>query len=176
METDKNFKYFAFISYKREDEEWAIWLQHELEYYHLPALLNGREDLPKVFRPVFRDIDELKAGNLPEQIHEALASSLHLIVICSPRSAKSNWVNKDINSFIEIGKEKGFNNLERIFPFIVEGEPHAKDKKQECFPKVLRDLPADKERIGGNVSESGRDKAFIKVMAGMLPNVSMDTL
>lgn len=181
METGKPFKYYAFISYKREDEEWAIWLQHELEYYHLPALLNGREDLPKVFHPVFRDIDELKAGNLPSQIYEALASSLHLIVICSPRSAKSEWVNKEIETFIEIGKEKGFNNLEHVFPFIVEGKPH--DKAQECFPKALRDLPADKERIGGNVNESGgnvnesgRDKAFIKVMAGMLPNVSMDML
>lgn len=169
-------KYFAFISYKREDEEWAVWLQHELEYYHLPASLNGREDLPKVFRPVFRDIDELKAGNLPKQIHEALASSANLIVICSPRSAESIWVNNEIEAFIEIGKEKGINNLERVFPFIVEGTPHAKDQTSECFPKVLRDLPDDKERIGGNVNESGRDKAFIKVMAGMLPGVSIDTL
>lgn len=173
---NKPLKYFAFISYKREDEEWAVWLQHELEYYHLPASLNGREDLPKVFRPVFRDIDELKAGNLPEKIHEALASSANLIVICSPRSADSIWVNKEIETFVEIGNEKGINNLDRVFPFIVEGTPHAKDKSQECFPKVLRDLPDDKERIGGNVNESGRDKAFIKVMAGMLPNVSMDML
>jgi WD40 repeat protein len=169
-------KYFAFISYKREDEEWAVWFQHELEYYHLPASLNGREDLPKEFRPVFRDVDELKAGNLPEQIHEALASSANLIVICSPRSADSIWVNKEIESFVEIGNEKGINNLDRVFPFIVEGTPHAKDKTEECFPKILRDLPDDKERIGGNVNESGRDKAFIKVMAGMLPNISMDTL
>lgn len=174
MNEPKN--YFAFISYKRKDEEWAVWLQHELEYYHLPISLNGREDLPKVFRPVFRDIDELKAGNLPEQIHEALASSANLIVICSPRSAGSKWVNKEIETFVEIGKQKRINNLHRVFPFIVEGTPHAKDKTEECFPKVLRDLPDDKERIGGNVNESGRDKAFIKVMAGMLPNVSMDML
>lgn len=168
-----NKKYFAFISYKREDEEWAIWFQHELEYYHLPALLNGREDLPKVFRPVFRDIDELRAGNLPEQIHEALASSSFLIVICSPRSANSVWVNKEIETFLEIGKEQGVNHLDRIFLFIVEGIPH--DETQECFPKALRDLPAEQERIGGNVNEKGSDMAFIKVMAGML-NVDMDTL
>ena len=29
----QNYKYFAFISYKREDEEWAKWLQNELENY-----------------------------------------------------------------------------------------------------------------------------------------------
>ena len=105
MKNENKYKYFAFISYNRDDEEWAIWLQHEIEYYHLPTLLNGREDLPKIFRPVFRDIDELKAGNLPEQIHEALASSSHLIVICSPRSANSPWVNKEIETFI-LGREQ----------------------------------------------------------------------
>lgn len=179
---DKN-KYFAFISYKREDEEWAIWLQHELEYYHLPASLNGRDDLPKEFRPVFRDIDELKAGNLPQQIYDALASSLNLIVICSPRSANSKWVNKEIHDFIEIGKTKGINNLDRIFPFIVDGAPLAKEKTQECFPKILRDLPEKKERIGGNINEGGeknrigRERAFVKLLAGMLPkDIGFDML
>lgn len=171
---NESFKYFAFISYKREDEEWAVWLQHELEYYHLPASLNGREDLPKEFRPVFRDIDELKAGILPEQIHHALASSAHLIVICSPRSANSKWVNKEIEDFIEIGRQKGINNLERVFPFIVEGKRH--DPEQECFPKYFRELPDEMEILGGNVNESGRDKAFVKIIAGMLPNISMDML
>ena len=30
MEQQK--EYFAFISYKREDEKWTKWLQHALEY------------------------------------------------------------------------------------------------------------------------------------------------
>lgn len=180
-------KYFAFISYKREDEEWAIWFQHEMEHYHLPVTLNGRSDLPSEFRPVFRDIDELKAGNLPEQIYDALASSLYLVVICSPNSAKSEWVNKEIKDFIEIGKAKGVDNVRNVFPFIVEGHPHAQNEAEECFPKALLELPDEKERVGGNVSESGhgnngdvneigRDKAFMKVLAGMLPNVAFDEL
>ena len=61
---DKNYKYYAFISYSRQDEEWAMWLQHELEHYHLPDNLKNHEDLPKEFRPVFRDVDELKAGDI----------------------------------------------------------------------------------------------------------------
>lgn len=166
--------YFAFISYKREDEEWAVWFHHELENYHLPATLNGRADLPTEFRPVFRDIDELKAGNLPEQIYDALATSTFLVVICSPNAAKSEWVNKEIMDFIEIGKRKGINNLERVFPFIVEGK--RRDPDLECFPKVLRDLPNKMEILGGNVNESGRDMAFVKVLAGMLPYVAFDEL
>lgn len=172
--TDK--KYFAFISYKCEDEEWAKWLQHEIENYHLPATLHHRYDLPNNFRPVFRDIDELKAGNLPEQIYTALVASKNLIVICSPRSAKSEWVNKEINDFITIGKRQGIDNFERIFPFIVEGYPHAKSADEECYPIALKSFPSNKERLGGNVNESGRDKAFVKVLAGMLPNVSFDIL
>lgn len=173
---DKKNKYFAFISYKREDEEWAVWFHHELENYHLPTTLKGRDDLPTIFRPVFRDVDELKAGNLPEQIYNALADSTYLIVICSPNSATSKWVNKEILDFIKIGQTKGIDNVKNIFPFIVNGTPRSKNKSEECFPKALLDLPQNHERIGGNVNESGRDKAFVKVMAGMLPNVAFDEL
>ena len=35
-------EYYVFISYSSLDNEWAIWLRHELEYYHLPASFNGR--------------------------------------------------------------------------------------------------------------------------------------
>lgn len=169
---DGNYKYYAFISYSHEDEEWAVWLQHELENYHLPDSLKNREDLPKEFRPVFRDVDELKAGGLADQIYSALESSANLIVICSPRAVSSEWVNKEINDFVEIGNENGVNNLERIFPFIVEGTPKAQDEAQECFPKSLR----DKKLLAGNVNENGRDRAFVKIMAGMLPDVEFDDI
>ena len=165
---DNKYKYYAFISYKREDEEWAAWLQHEFEHYRLPSTLNGRQDLPTEFGPIFRDVDELSAGNLPAQIHAALEASAHLIVVCSPQSAKAEWVNKEISDFLEIGSQKGIDNTDNLFPFIVEGMPHAARAEEECFPAILRDLPTSKERIGGNVNETGRDKAFIKTLAGML--------
>ena len=45
-------EYFAFISYKNEDVERAIWVQHELEHYHhLPASYNGRTDIRQELRP-----------------------------------------------------------------------------------------------------------------------------
>ena len=47
MATDSK-KYFAFISYQRQDEEWAEWLQHRLEHYHLPAnIVANHPELPK---------------------------------------------------------------------------------------------------------------------------------
>ena len=79
-------EYFTFISYQGDDEKWAKWLAKELEHYHLPSTLNGK-DLPKSLRPIFRDVNELSAGNLPQQIYYALSISKNFIVVCSPRSA-----------------------------------------------------------------------------------------
>lgn len=157
-------EYFAFISYKSEDVEWAIWVQHELEHYHLPASYNGRADVPQKLRPVFRDIDELSAGNLPEQIKRALTNSQNLIVICSPQAATSPWVNQEVETFISLGR------TDRIFPFIVEG-----NSPKEFFPPALLNLPKNEERLGGDVSKNGRDAAFVKVVAGML-GVGFDSL
>ncbi len=184
--TDK--AYFAFISYTRHDEEWAKWLAHELEHYHLPMTLNGRDDLPQDLRPIFRDIDELSAGNLPQQIHQALESSKNLIVVCSPHSAQSPWVNKEVEEFIRMGK------TDKIFPFIVDGVAYSKNPDEECLPAALRGLTDDNERLGANVKEykdgpqrlckdcplpkgnnkqgdindKGRDAAVVKIVAGML--------
>lgn len=162
MEQSK--EYFAFISYKSEDVEWATWLQHELEHYHLPASFNGRTDVPQELRPVFRDIDELSAGNLPEQIKKALANSQNLIVICSLQAAESPWVNQEVETFIDLGR------TDRIFPFIVEG-----NSPSEFFPPALRNLPKNEERLGGDISKKGRDAAFVKIVAGML-GVDFDSL
>lgn len=164
-------EYFAFISYKREDERWAKWLAHQLDNYKLPSTLNGKE-LPPSLRKTFRDVDELSAGNLPEQIFHALSSSDYLIVVCSPLAAKSEWVNKEIEDFIKIKGGKS----DHIYPFIIDGEPFSKDPLQECFPEALRALPDDEERIGGNINEQGgRYAAVVKVIAGML-GVSFDSL
>ena len=166
---EKPKEYYAFISYKREDERWAKWLQHKLEHYKLPSNLNGRTDLPRHIRPVFRDISELNPGNLPQQIHDALEASKYLIVVCSPRAAKSEWVNKEIETFIAMGK-KDF-----IIPFIIEGTAHAADPAEECFPSAILHLPADQELLGANVGEMGRDAAVVKTVAQMF-GVRFDTL
>lgn len=154
-------EYYAFISYKREEEQWAKWLQHKLEHYKMPSSLNGRGDLPQEIRPVFRDSSELNPGNLPQQINNALAASRHLIVICSPHSAQSEWVNLEIESFIAMGKR------DRIIPFIIEGSPFAQDPSEECFPPAIRNLPKEQELLGANINEMGREAAAIKTVAQM---------
>ena len=158
---DSRYKYFAFISYKREDERWAKWLQHKLEHYRLPSNLNGRTDLPKEIRPVFKDTSELTPGNLPEQINEALEQSKYLIVICSPRSAQSEWVNKEVETF------KSMDKTGNIIPFIIDGRPYSSDHAEECFPQAILSLPREQEILGANINEMGRDSAAVKVVARM---------
>lgn len=162
---EKNYSRYsniAFISYKREDEAWAKWLQKKLEHYKLPAdILRDHPDLEFSERPrhVFKDTTDLSGGVLAKAIRSGLHSSKFLIVICSPLAAKSEWVCKEVQDFIDSGRE------EYIIPFIVEGEPYAKKKEKECFPTALKSLAGERELLGININENGRDSAAVKVVS-----------
>lgn len=154
-------EYYAFISYKREDEPWAKWLQYKLEHYRFPTNLNGRTNLPKNIYPTFRDVTDLTPGLLAERINNALCKSEWLIVVCSPRSAKSPWVCKEAQTFIDLGLS------DHIIPFVIEGNPFSNDINTECYPQALLDLKGSKELLGANINEMGRDAAAIKIVARM---------
>ena len=166
---EKNKEYYAFISYKREDEKWAKWLQNKLEHYKFPTNLNGRTDLPKNIRPTFRDVTDLNPGLLADEINNALCNSEWLIVICSPRSAKSPWVCKEAQTFIDLGR------ADHIIPFVIEGNPFSEDISTECYPEALLNLTGSKELLAANINEMGRDAAAIKVVARMF-NLRFDAL
>lgn len=159
MKQEKEF--YAFISYKREDEKWAKWLQDKLEHYRFPTNLNGRTDLPKNIRPTFRDVTDLTSGLLAEEINNALRNSEWLIVICSPRSAQSPWVCKEAQTFIDLGR------ADHIIPFVIEGKPFSDDISTECYPEALLNLTGSNELLAANINEMGRDAAAIKVVARM---------
>ena len=118
------FRYRAFISYSHQDKSWAAWLHRALEAYVIPRRLVGQTTAvgvtPARLAPVFRDRDELaSATDLGHKVNEALAQSGCLVVICSPRSAVSQWVNQEVLAFKRLGRS------ERIFCLIVDGEPGA---------------------------------------------------
>ena len=164
---EKDFDYYAFISYKREDEKWAKWLQNKLENYKLPAVIRKeKSDLPKEIRPIFRDKTGMEAGTIIDTIQEKLKRSQYLIVICSPQAAQSNWVGTEINAFIEMGRS------DRIIPFIVDGVPNSNDSR-ECFhPHIKEKIP---EPLGINIKEIGKQQAFVKTAAKLL-NIRFEVL
>lgn len=72
----ENFEYSAFISYKREDEKWAIWLQNNLERYSIPSAIRKEiPRLPKRIKPIFRDKTDLSAGGLSSSLRKELERS-----------------------------------------------------------------------------------------------------
>lgn len=164
---ESSYKYVAFISYSHKDESRAKWLQSFLEGYKMPTTdsLPILEEQYKSLRPIFRDTSELSSGILNDEIERALSLSRYLIVICSPNSAKSQWVNKEVEYFVKSGRTTN------IIPFIVDGEPG--DNESNCFPPALISLP--KEILGISMNEMGREAAAIKTISYML-GVSFDSL
>ena len=181
-------KYRAFISYSHRDTRWATWLHRSLESYRAPKSLvdtvTARGTVPKRLAPVFRDREELASSTaLGDVLNAALADSACQIVICSPSAAQSRWVNEEILAFKRLGRE------DRIFCFIVDGEPNASDisghEALECFPPALRyALGADgtlssvrMEPIAADArpGKDGRGNAKLKLIAGVL-GVEFDSL
>lgn len=168
-DTDTDFQYWAFISYAHKDTNFCSWLHKKLDSYRTPSSLvgetanDGIHTVPAKLYPIFRDREELPAGaNLTEAITAALRTSRYLVVICSPNSAQSFWVNQEIEYFISLGREK------YILPIILEGEPNSTDpQKPECFPPALR---APKEPLAADArkGKDGRDAAVMKLRAGLL--------
>ncbi|MBR0036883.1 MAG: TIR domain-containing protein [Bacteroidales bacterium] len=165
-------KNFAFISYNHHDVKWAKWLQKNLEHYKLPTEIHNEFEDSRFIRPVFRDQTDLNTGVLGNVLRDNLLASKFLIVLCSPNSAKSEWVSKEVQSFIEWGR------LDCIIPLIVDGQPNCYDPNLECFPRYLKEYTSEHpetELLGVSIEEVGKEKAFIRVVSRML-GVSFDTL
>lgn len=160
------FQYKAFISYSHQDEHWAKWLHKALESYRIPRRLRGGE-IPERLYPVFRDKDELSsAANLNENVRTALQNSESLIVICSPASAKSLWVNEEIRIFRS--QEGG----DRVFAMIVDGSATTGHHGQTCFPPALLEdgIVESHEPLAADPRKwaDGKTLAKLKLVAGIL--------
>src|SRR4051794_21123441 len=92
-------RYAVFISYRHAtvDRRWAKWLHRTLETYRVPRSLVRDRGVPARLGRCFRDEEELPvSANLSAEIDKALVSSRFLIVVCSPRTPGSEWVNREV--------------------------------------------------------------------------------
>ena len=111
------YEYVAFISYRHvdRDTDLAKRIQSAIEAYRLPRGVNSPAASRKLGR-VFRDQDELPAsGELPTRISNALRRSRTLIVVCSPKTPESAWVNREVIEFAT------YHVRERIFLALADG-------------------------------------------------------
>ena len=181
-------RYMAFLSYSHRDEEFASWFHDRLETFRVPTRLVGRltemGPVPAKLVPIFRDRHELAAaGDLSDEIEEALSGSRFLIVLCSPAAAASRWIDKEIACFKKLHGEG------RVLAAIIGGEPFASDiagrEGEECFPAALRvhydgrgrATAQRAEPIAADLRESGdgRQLGLLKIVAGIL-GVGLDEL
>jgi len=172
------FRFKAFISYSHHDRGWSAWLQRALESYRIPKRLVGRESefgpVPRRLTPVFRDREDLpSASDLSAKVKESLEASEALIVVCSPASAKSKWVNEEIRHFRSLGRE------DRIFALIVDGDPQSDGPDLQCFPGTLTTWldGSPHEPLAADIRKwaDGKLLAKLKIISGIL-GIRLDDL
>ena len=171
---DSRQRYKAFISYSHRDRKTAEWLHRAIESYRAPRGLGGGEAdaAARTLRPVFRDRVELSASSdLSETIRDVLDRSDALIVLCSPFSAASRWVDQEIAHFLRNG------GLERVICVIAPGTPAAAQLTEVLPPALRAALPENVEPLAVDLrpNADGRRLARLKIAAKLL-NVSLDRL
>lgn len=171
-----DFRYKAFVSYSWADAEWGNWLLQAIETYRTPRAMVGKDGahgpVPERLHPLFKDREEEAAGaSIGAAVEAALRASEFLIVVCSPRSAQSQWVNHEVAWF------KTHRDPDKILALIVDGEPGGGEL--ECFPKALThqvlpdltvtDTPVDAPLAAdARITGDGKRGARLKIAAAML--------
>ena len=133
-ETDiekRNCVHDAFMSYSRKDKDFAKKLEKALEDYKPPKDLK----VPQRNLDIFRDETDFTGPDYPQSLAKYLSDSTKLIVLCSPNSRKSAYVNDEIRTFAKI---KGADN---IISVLVSGVPNNEagpgHEDQMAFPEAL---------------------------------------
>lgn len=132
------YKYYAFISYSRKNNKAAAYLHKSLERFRIPVKYVAKEFCPdgqKYLRPIFRDRRDLevKEGSFTNDIRTAIEQSRYLIVLCSPDTALSHWVNEEVKYFLATHN----NDMSSVVPVILTGKP-GHGGNEECLPPDLR--------------------------------------
>lgn len=133
-------EYAAFISYHHRplDKAVARRLHRLIEQYRIPAEL-AKERESNRLGLCFRDEDELPVStDLTDNIQEALDHSDYLIVICTPGTPNSIWVEQEIAYFLR------HHDRNHVLAVLAEGRP------EESFPPHLVHLYDENDNIVGD--------------------------
>lgn len=175
---DSKARFRAFISYNHADMAASRRVHQWLETYQLPFGVNVDDDLVKGRKlgRFFRDEEEMAAAaDIGSLVRGAIEEAESLIVICSPNSARSKWVNSEIEHFRKTGRAR------KIFAVIIDGVPNSGNPETECFPEALRvtasDDPEDMpiEPLGLDIRKESKPKFIARLAAGLL-SIDFDTL
>ena len=169
--------YRAFISYSQQDKAWGKRIHTWLETYRIPEGVASGETTNRRLGRFFRDEEDMAAASdIGVIVRRAIENAESLIVICSPRSAQSKWVNAEIHHYRRTGRAR------KVFAVIIDGVPNSGDPETECFPPALRAAgdPDDPdalpiEPLGLDVRKDGPERACARLAAGLM-DVDFDDL
>lgn len=192
-EEPSSFTYAAFISYRHlpRDTEVAQQVQKAIETYRLPrgvvakqpgdegnsAARSIRSKTSSSLGKCFRDEDELAASpSLPDSIQEALAQSRSLIVVCSPETQESAWIQREIETFIAL------HGRERIICVLAAGSseesipPILKTRMMPDAAGIMREMPAEPLAADLRPESKNKRKAELLRIIAAVANCNYDDL
>ena len=160
-----DFAYDVFFSYRHRplDGEITQKVFNAIESYRLPKPIRAM-GCPEI-RRAFRDTEELPVSRiLTDTIDKALHSTNCLVVICSTDTPSSEWIDREVQTFIELGR------AEHIYPLLITGDP------ESSFPPSLKLVPDVMDRVmdirtPGNPVKKMMAKAeteLLRVIAGIV--------
>lgn len=167
-------RYAAFLSYSSVDRRVGELLHGELESFRIPRPLVGRETpmgrLGRRLGPIFRDRSDLAAsGDLGQALRQELADAYYLVVLCTPASAASRWVNAEIEAFQKLGRP------ESIIAVLGRGVPRPYDPatcSEGAFPPALLALssvePFAPDMRAVEEGGDGLEMARLKVISALI--------
>lgn len=158
------FTYDVFFSYRHRPLDGEITQKsfNAIESYRLPKAVKeqGFEDI----RRAFRDTEELPVSRiLTDTIDKALHSTNSLIVVCSTDTPVSEWIDREVSTFIELGR------ADHIYPLLINGDP------EQSFPPSLKLVPDIADRVmdirtgDGSVKKmmAKEETELLRVIAGI---------
>jgi hypothetical protein len=159
----------AFISYSRKDSVFARRLEQALENYRPP------KDLPVPQRrlDVFRDEEDFIGTEYSRAVEQHLAQSKKLLLLCSPASCASRYVDDEIRRFLRS------HDASDVIPVLLSGIPNneatAANDPSCAFPPALveaLEIPLAADFRGVDAAKSRLDRgasagAWYSVLANL---------
>jgi WD40 repeat protein len=121
----------VFISYSRQDIDFARSLERTLESYKPAKDLS----VPRRYLQVFRDESDFTGVEYFQAVDEHLRKAGKLVVICSPGARGSKYVDDEIRRFAN------YRGADHIIPVLIAGIPNnelnADPGHEMAFPEAL---------------------------------------
>ncbi len=137
--TESEATHDVFVSYSRQESDFARRLERQLESYSPPKALG----LPARRLRVFLDTSDIRGEDYDEAISRELSRARNLIVLCSPAARASQYVDDEIRRFVAVRRK--VDEAPSVVPLLINGIPNNEatvpaDDENKAFPEALYEV------------------------------------